>query len=63
VLNPVPVAAIVIVAPVCTSEVIVGDATGVTDVDAVDGIVLPAESLPTTTNEYGAIDGTLKREL
>jgi hypothetical protein len=51
VLNADPVAAIVIVAPFCTGEVIVGAATGVTDVDAVDEIVLPTESLPTTTNK------------
>lgn len=51
VLNADPVAAIVIVAPFCTSEVIVGAATGVTDVDAADTTVLPTEFLPTTTNE------------
>ena len=51
VLNPDPVAAIVIVAAFCTIDVIVGAATGVTDVDAADEIVLPTESLPTTTNE------------
>jgi hypothetical protein len=50
-LNADPVAAIVIVAPFCTGEVIVGAATGVTDVDAADTTVLPIESLPTMTNE------------
>jgi len=51
VLNADPVAANVIVPPVWTTDVIVGAATGVTDVDAADEIVLPTESLPTTTNE------------
>ena len=51
VVNPVPVAANVIVPPVWTTDVMVGAATGVTDVDAPDEIVLPTESLPTTTNE------------
>ena len=51
VLNPDPVAANVIVLPVWTTDVMVGAATGVTDVDAADEIVLPTESLPTTTNE------------
>jgi len=51
VLNADPVAAIVIVAPFCTSEVIVGAATGVIGADDNDTTVLPAEFLPTTTNE------------
>lgn len=51
VLTPVPVAAILITLPVCKGEKMVGAATGVTDVDAADEIVLPTESLPTTTNE------------
>jgi hypothetical protein len=51
VLNADPVAAIVIVLPVCTTDVIVGAATGVTGVDDNDTTVLPTEFLPTTTNE------------
>jgi hypothetical protein len=51
VLNADPVAAIVIVLPVCTTDVMVGAATGVTGVDDNDTTVLPTEFLPTTTNE------------
>ena len=53
VVNPVPdpVAARVIVPPFWTTDVIVGAEMGVTDVDAVDEIVLPDVSFAITTKE------------